>query len=292
MISLRKIDYERDIGEVVQLLRGSLSDNHSEEFFRWKHCENPFGQSYGLLACDGDKIVGARMFMFWEFRKADKIVKAIRPVDTIVHPSYRGKGLFKKLTLKGLESCRNTYDIVFNTPNENSLPGYLKMGWDYYPQKLDYRVAFLLPILRAWKVEILGVNDFDVPSNYQSSDSFRTHLTSGFLKWRYPGAAYVWATVDGSRGRTMVIFREEKIKGLKTLVILEIISPPGEDKEKLIRSLGSQLHGWVIYYLNDGEVGNPVFSFKSSSSRVVYRNDNFGILEDLKFSAGDLEGKL
>ena len=80
----------------------------------WKHYDNPFGKSYGLLARDKNIIVGARMFMFWEFRKANRVLRAIRPVDTITHPEYRGKGIFKKLTYKGLMTVRESM-ILYST---------------------------------------------------------------------------------------------------------------------------------------------------------------------------------
>src|SRR5690606_36927640 len=42
-----------------------------------------------------------------------------------------GKGIFKKLTLALVEFCKERQDhFVFNTPNEQSKPGYLKMGWE------------------------------------------------------------------------------------------------------------------------------------------------------------------
>src|SRR5690606_24306476 len=56
--------------------------------------------------------------------------RAFRPVDTVTHPSWRGRGLFSKLTkfaIKQIDSGDRM--LIFNTPNENSLPGYEKMGW-------------------------------------------------------------------------------------------------------------------------------------------------------------------
>ena len=292
MISFKSINFQRDVGTIVELLRESLSDNHSTDFFKWKHCENPFGESYGLLAYDDNQIVGVRMFMFWEFRKADKIIKAIRPVDTIVHPGYRGKGLFKKLTLKGLDACSGNYDLVFNTPNRQSLPGYLKMGWKHYPQKLQYRMAFSPGFRGKNDVQLHSANRFEVTENYYPSKSFRTHYSSEYLRWRYSGKVYHHATVMGSSDETLIIFRKEKIRGLKTLIILEAISVPGEDNKKAIEKLASKLGYPVIYYLEDEEIEKPLISFRSSQSIVVYRDDTLQVRSSIKFSAGDLEGKL
>lgn len=179
MLTYREIDYKKDVSEIIYLLRTSLSDNHTEEGFLWKHYYNPFGQSYGRVACDNDNIVGVRMFMFWEFRKGQQIIKAIRPVDTITHPDYRGRGIFKKLTLEGLEECSGNYDLVFNTPNENSLPGYIKMGWKRYTEDLEFYVAPVVPItLKKVLCETIPVKSIFLEKSNCDTKTCRTNLTT------------------------------------------------------------------------------------------------------------------
>ena len=57
-------------------------------------------------------------------------MRAVRAVDTATHPDFRGQGVFSALTLGALEELRSDgVAFVFNTPNERSRPGYLKMGW-------------------------------------------------------------------------------------------------------------------------------------------------------------------
>ena len=57
-------------------------------------------------------------------------LRAVRAVDTATHPDHQGRGLFTALTLHALEACRaEGVAFVFNTPNDVSRPGYLKMGW-------------------------------------------------------------------------------------------------------------------------------------------------------------------
>lgn len=124
---------EEDEGEVLDLLSVTLGSGpagrRSPEFFRWKHWENPFGPSYMLVAEADSRIVGLRAFMRWSFRSGDNMVRAVRAVDTATHPDYQGQGIFSLLTRQSVEGFREHVDLVFNTPNEKSLPGYLKMGW-------------------------------------------------------------------------------------------------------------------------------------------------------------------
>ena len=98
------------------------------EFFRWKHLENPFGRSYMLLAeAEGDG--GLPLVHAMAIRRGRRTVTAVRAVDTATHPDHQGRGIFRLLTTTAIEALRAEADLIFNTPNDKSLPGYLKMGW-------------------------------------------------------------------------------------------------------------------------------------------------------------------
>ena len=124
---------EHDTAAVLSLLEASLgggpAGERSPAFFRWKHLENPFGRSYMLVAEADDRIVGFRAFMRWRFDLGGEPVRAVRAVDTATHPDHQGRGIFRQLTTTALEDLRSEADLIFNTPNDKSLPGYLKMGW-------------------------------------------------------------------------------------------------------------------------------------------------------------------
>ena len=82
-----------------------------------------------LLAEADGRLAGLRAFMRWQFRVGDRPVRAARAVDTATHPDFQGMGVFTRLTLAALDEVRGDVDLVFNTPNGKSGPGYLKMGW-------------------------------------------------------------------------------------------------------------------------------------------------------------------
>jgi GNAT superfamily N-acetyltransferase len=124
---------DADEPEVLELLRGSLGGGpggqRTPEYFRWKHVDNHFGRSFMIVAETAGRIIGFRALMRWRFRIGEQTIEAVRPVDTVTHPDERGRGVFSTLTRAALESLKGEVDLVFNTPNSNSLPGYLKMGW-------------------------------------------------------------------------------------------------------------------------------------------------------------------
>lgn len=60
---LRKVDYKKEIDEILELLQNNFPANHTEEQFIWKHLENLFGQSFDSVAKAGkDSIPISRNF--------------------------------------------------------------------------------------------------------------------------------------------------------------------------------------------------------------------------------------
>lgn len=119
---------------ITALLRASLGkadDPHYEAFLAWKHRENAFGASPAWVALDGDRVVGYRTFLRWRFvDDGGRALRAVRAVDTATDPAYRGQGIFRRLTIEAVADLTRAGDaFVFNTPNAQSRPGYLTMGW-------------------------------------------------------------------------------------------------------------------------------------------------------------------
>ena len=89
----------------------------------------PSGRSLLLVAEHDDRLIGLRAFMRWRLAAGDRDLTAVRAVDTATHPDFQGMGVFSKLTRAALDAGSGQVDLVFNTPNGKSGPGYLKMGW-------------------------------------------------------------------------------------------------------------------------------------------------------------------
>lgn len=124
-----------DRAAILDLCRSSLgwsTDDPDEAFFTWKHDDNAFGSSPSWVAEAADgRLAGLRVFLRWRFVDArGGKIEAVRAVDTATHPDWRGQGIFSKLTLGALPDLTDEgVGMVFNTPNDKSMPGYLKMGW-------------------------------------------------------------------------------------------------------------------------------------------------------------------
>jgi len=103
---------------------------HDDGYFQWKHLDNPFGPSIMYVAETDGRIIGFRAIMRWRLEAEGRVIEAGRPVDTVTDPSWRRQGVFSSLTKAALGRLGELgISVLFNTPNEQSLPGYLKMGW-------------------------------------------------------------------------------------------------------------------------------------------------------------------
>lgn len=183
-----------DLPAIITLLKASLGESmipKSEELWKWKHVDNPFGASPVLIAKDNGLLCGVRVFLRWEFLQGEKIIKACRAVDTAIHPDYQGKGLFKNLTLSLIEELKNEgVELIYNTPNSQSTPGYLKMGWEKWG-KLPLKMHFNLSVGKSKNQSLASewstISSLiqNIEQNQEASDLIRTHLVPGYIQWRY-----------------------------------------------------------------------------------------------------------
>ena len=148
--SITLVPYSPDRkSEIVDLLNLSLghkpSLNRDAAYWTWKHEENPFGRSILLLAESDGRIVGLRAFLRWRLRINGKTIPVAKPVDSVTHPDFQRQGVFSRLTMAACEKAEQEgIAFLFNTPNKNSLPGYLKLGWKSVG-KLPLSVKLLRP---------------------------------------------------------------------------------------------------------------------------------------------------
>ena len=258
-----------DRAAVLDLMAASLgwsSDDRHEAFFDWKHAQNPFGRSPAWVAVDGGEVVGFRTFLRWEHRTPDgRVLPAVRAVDTATRPSHQGRGIFRRLTLQALDDLRaQGVALVFNTPNDRSRPGYLKMGWAAVGRLgAGVRVtspASLARLARArvpanlWSVpseagrpapEVLAHSGLaDLLASAAPAGGLATHRTPEYLRWRYGFAplAYRAIALSDDVRSGLAIFRIRRRGPAHECALCDLLAPAGDGgaQRALVRRVARQ----------------------------------------------------
>lgn len=84
---------------------------------------NPAGY-YGVIPC--------------YFQLQERVIVAAQSADTMTHPQHRKKGLFQLLATHTYDLARKLkIEFIFGFPNQNSLPGFVKLNWQFLPDQLQ-----------------------------------------------------------------------------------------------------------------------------------------------------------
>ncbi|WP_232702537.1 GNAT family N-acetyltransferase [Halobacterium wangiae] len=138
-VRIRRYD-PRDRADVLALDEVVWDRTRSESWFAWKYEENPYiTEPPVFLALADGRVVGARPFMAFRLRAGDTTLSALQPSDTMVHPDYRGRGIFTRMTEAAIAHYEDrTPELCFNFPNEQAWPGYEKLGWRAVDEQQTY----------------------------------------------------------------------------------------------------------------------------------------------------------
>lgn len=223
---------DEDLPEVLEVLRSALGETallrRTPEQWAWKHELNPFGRSLTLVAVSGARIVGVRAFMRWELTTTrGETVSCVRAVDTATHPDFHRRGIFRNLTMSGVDLAKSEgVQLIFNTPNPKSLAGYLKMGWREVG-KIGVLVRPSIRLLRRTNDDVQtdylrGRDDFVPGISDRAPRGLRTPRGEPYLIWRYqrhPTARYGFISAHN----TIALVRSNLRNGRRELVVSDVI---------------------------------------------------------------------
>ena len=258
-LEIRRAD-PSDRPQILDLMVSSLGwarDERHDAMFSWKHDDNPAGGSPAWVAVEDGRVLGFRTFLRWVFAAPDgATIRAVRAVDTATHPDARGRGLFRSLTLAAIEDLRDEgVDWIFNTPNDQSRPGYLKMDWiEVGRLALCVRprpgVGQLLATVRnraahadLWPVEdrsgadgtVVGFVDEHRDAvgallAHEVAEGVRTAKSPAYLSWRYGFAPLGYRATAHPDGvdRGFAIWRVRRRGSARELSVCELITRPSD----------------------------------------------------------------
>ena len=124
---------------VVNVVFGGFT----KQMLQRKYIDNIYGSSLVTIAYLDGKPVGVDAMM-----RNDVLGHVgFETIDTCVTEECRGKGVFSTITQKEVAEINTKYPnaLIYGFPNDNSFPGYVKMGWNV--QCMLYPAPFLFPRL-------------------------------------------------------------------------------------------------------------------------------------------------
>ncbi len=226
------------------------------EWLKWKYFSSPFGNCIVAGALnEQNKVIGEISFGRYEFVLDNKIVNAAYSYQTMVHPNYQGKGVFKKLTNLAIDECKKQgIEVLFNFPNANSYMPFIKNKWKpinsikYWmkPMRFLKVSANITSIRKSFRVDVnTSLKEIDVPKLKELFSGVKPlniqntlcpNRTKEFLEWRYisyPVAKYKCVIND----KLAIIARTGKRGKLKEVQIMEVfqMTPDSFNKNEVKR---------------------------------------------------------
>ena len=309
---------EDDLDRIIEVGAAALgwkSGEPNEELFRWKHLDNPFGASPIWLAEADGRLAGYRAFMRWDLvGRLGRRIRAVRAVDTATHPDFQRRGIFSRLTMQAVqETTDEGVDIVFNTPNSQSRPGYLKMGWvDVGRLPVAVRPTSVQSVARLrgartpaakWSEEAsTGVAAVEVLAEEGLAalrgpvgDGLATPLSMDFLRWRYrlePLRYRAWVPDGVDSG--VVFFRVRQRGTARECSVASVLTPGGDQSRAraLLAGLARAVDADYVLRLGKPDVRSGFVPVPRQGPRLTARalaTEPPHELDAWSFQLGDIE---
>ena len=203
MISINPYNYDNKIvNEKICALYKKVFNNDFSIYFDWWYLGNPNGKSIGVIACDGEKVIGHFAVSPIKINIKGHISKQLISLAAMVDANYQGMGIFKKLGNELFCHLLNDtdYNFIIAFPNDNSLKVHL--GALNYCFIRDYN--FIVFDRTNEKIR----NSYEIINNYDIFevlyDKIQLYRSAEFLKWRY-GNVKKYKVIQDNKGNEFVI---------------------------------------------------------------------------------------
>lgn len=268
---------EGDEQNILALHKLVFGSEVSLEWWAWQYKQNPAGQAVIVLAESDQGIVGQYALVPRLMKIDDNVCLSSLSLDTMVHPKYRGQGMFISLTeqVYGLAAARGLH-FVYGFPNENSHHGFItRLDWvDLYngiplwvkPLKLEniLRKRFIDNKLLASLGDKVGNIAMSVLYRSQRSTPVCSIKEVSSFDLRFDS---LWS--EASRDHKIAVVRD------KAYLAWRYVEKPGNDYAILIAEVGGNLSGYVVVRCMDNfglRIGFIVDMLTGSKEKEVSRD--------------------
>jgi hypothetical protein len=291
MGQVRLVSIDRVLpARIVDVVNRAFGRRLTLDWFQWKHREGPWGPSIGCAALDASgSVVGVRLLLPWLLRRHDESMLALRAVEAATVPAARGRGVFRAMNEHEMARLANQSErrLIFSTPNENSRPAYLRMGW---LELAPIAHAYSPPPLRCHSPQVL-VSDVHTVSwpQHVASDRILTSWTADALRWRFDprsGNSYTVLTLGHGSAPAGIVYRAVRVK-LPSLLVAFSWGEPA-DQRALIRAAAARERAVAVLQPTGAGAADTAVRprWRRGASKIVLW-DNHGVQAGLPWPVYD-----
>ncbi|MFZ4785018.1 MAG: hypothetical protein ACOYLH_06025, partial [Flavobacteriales bacterium] len=122
-------------------------DSFEKLFMQFYEAPYQQGRSIRIVTVEGENVGGFQSFFYWPLFQNGRTIHALQSGNSLVHPDFRGKGLFAKM-LDYIHQPENNidFDVLIGFPVEASYNSFIRKNWEN-PFDLNWYVKPLNPIL-------------------------------------------------------------------------------------------------------------------------------------------------
>jgi len=214
--------------QVVRLFSREYGTPDAEVARRLDHFfEHPFQKErcLALVAMNGQQVIGFQGVFYWPYMFDGKLYRSLQAGNSLVHPDFRGRGVFQKL-LQYTDERVNALqaDFMLGFANKRSRNSYVRNNWQNI---LDLRwyVKVINPVKSFFKAGPLNLSDeFDYSRGcvVDTPGRFVLAKNDDVINWRtsYPGSsAYAYYSCGNKHQATFALKFLSRRKRLRELMI-------------------------------------------------------------------------
>lgn len=241
--------------QVIQLFVDEYGVNYStfeELFVHFYESSFQKGKSIRIVALDGQTVGGFQSFFYWPLSQNGQEIEAWQSGNSLVHPNYRGKGLFAKmLDYIHLPESGFHAEMLLGFPVEMSYNSFIRNKWNnlFNLQWYVKTGSPLLSLLRYNDTSICEAMKDRQPASFHIHDeSLRVSQTLDFdnYRFKYQNSNIGRLILNQSGVSCFIEFKIQlRKKIIRELVIGKILFNHPEQKEvcdKLFRAALNKLN--------------------------------------------------
>ena len=137
---IQRISFDR-LKDLIPLYADAFNKMAKLEYFQNKFATKVFGAEYiGYIAYAENETPAAYYGLFPCLAELDgRTILSATSGDTMTHSAHRGKGLFMQLAERTYALAKESgIKFAFGFPNQDSLKGSIKLGWEYKGEHLRF----------------------------------------------------------------------------------------------------------------------------------------------------------